>query len=120
MNCKPITYISLLIVFLFLGMTTRAQELQDGRPEIDSAMAISPDYMPTHHAPWPSIQFLPLNYDGIDTNLIHIAEYDPLWRLDNLYQSIGINGQAHKSMIFDIQKPSGFSMVTLPYPLYFP
>ena len=119
MNCKPVIYILLLWIFLFGNTTACAQEQQEGRPKIDSALAISPDYMPTRHAPWPTIQFLPLRYNIIDTSLIHIAEYDPLWRIKNLYQSLGINGQAHKSMIFDIQEPTGFSMITLPYPLYF-
>ncbi len=119
MNCKSALYILLLSIFLIPGITVRAQEQQDGHTNIDSAMAISPDYMPTHYTIWPSLQFLPLRYDPIDTALIHIAEYDPLLKMDNLYQSLGINGQAHKSMIFDIQEPSGFSMITLPYPLYF-
>ena len=119
MNCKPIIYILLLSVISLCGMTSFAQEQQEGRPKIDSAMAISPDYMPTRHAPWPAIHFFPLRYNVIDTSLIHIAEYDPLWRIENLYQSLGINGQAHKSMIFDIQEPAGFSIITLPYPLYF-
>ena len=119
MNCKSALYILLLSVFLFMGMKVCAQEQQDGQTKIDSAMAISPDYMPTRYANWPAIQFLPQNYNIIDTSLIHIAEYDPLWRIENLYQSLGINGQAHKSMLFDIQTPEGFSMMTLPYPLYF-
>lgn len=119
MNCKPILYILLSILFLFWGGDICAQEQDDNRSQIDSAMAISPDYMPTRKAIWPTIQYLPLHYTPIDTSLIHIAEYDPLLRMDVLYQSLGINGQAHKSMIFDLQKPSGFSMIDLPYPLYF-
>jgi len=119
MNCKPILYILLLSVFSFLGMTVFAQEQEDGRPKIDSAMAISPDFSSTRHAPWPATHFLPLRYNTIDTSLVHISEFDPLLRIENLYQSLGINGQAHKSMIFDIQHPTGFSMTTLPYPLYF-
>ena len=119
MNCKSVLYILLLGIFLFLGLTVCAQEQQEDRLKIDSAMAISPDYMPTRLTQWPTIQFLPLHYNVIDTSLIHIAEYDPLWQIENLYQSLGINGQAHKSMIFDIQQPAGFSMITLPYPLYF-
>ena len=119
MNCKTIIYILLLCVFLFGGRTVCAQEQQNDTPKIDSAMAISPDYSPTRYAPWPAIQFLPLLYTVIDTTLFHISEYDPLLRIENLYQSLGINGQAHKSMIFDIQKPCGFSMLSLPYPLYF-
>lgn len=119
MNCKSTSYILLSIVLLFLGMTVCAQEQQNGIPQIDSVMAISPDYVPTSAAPWPTIHSFPLQYQPIDTSFIHIAEYDPLLRIENLYQSLGVNGQAHKSMIFDIQKPLGFSMITLPYPLYF-
>lgn len=119
MNYKPTTYILLLCLFLFGVTAVCAQEQQESRPKIDSAMAISPDYMPTRYAPWPNLLFLPVQYCNIDTSLVHIAEYDPLWQTENLYQSLGINGQAHKSMIFDIQQPAGFSMITLPYPLYF-
>lgn len=121
MRYKSTIYIILILFFGFIAGSAFAQETTPNEQNsgIDSAMAISPDYMPTRYATWPSTQFIPLTYTPIDTNLIHISEYDALWRLDNLYQSIGINGQAHKSIIFDIPKPSGFSMITLPYPLYF-
>lgn len=119
MNCKPTIYVLLSWIFLLGWMTVCAQEQHGETPKIDSSMAISPDYSSTRHAPWPNIQFLPLRYKTIDTSLTHISEYDPLLRMENLYQSLGINGQAHKSMIFDIQQPEGFSMISLPYPLYF-
>ena len=119
MSCKTILYILLLSILSLWGGTICAQEHSDGRPQIDSAMAISPDFSSTRHTQWPTIQFFPLHYNIIDTSLVHISEYDPLLRIENLYQSLGINGQAHKSMIFDIQEPAGFSMITLPYPLYF-
>lgn len=121
MRYKPVIYIILFLLFEFVSGTAFAQETnpQEQSSSIDSAMAISPDYALTRHAPWPTIQFFPISYNPIDTSLIHISEYDPLWQLNNLYQSLGINGQAHKSMIFDIRTPAGFSMISLPYPLYF-
>lgn len=100
-------------------LALHAQEGNTGRPAIDTAMAISPDYLPTRFAPNPTVSFNPLEYNNIDTSLIPISEYDPLLRIGNLYQSLGINGQAHKNMVFDLEHPMGFSMITLPYPLYF-
>jgi hypothetical protein len=82
-------------------------------------MALSPDYLPTRYADFPTHQYYPLTYTGIDTTTYGIAGYDPLWRIENLYQSLGINGQAHKNMVFDLDPPIGFTMITLPYPLYF-
>jgi hypothetical protein len=97
----------------------QAQEDKTARRAIDSAMAISPDYLSTRLAPNPTLDFNPLEYNEIDTSFIHISEYDPLLKIENLYQSLGINGQAHKNMVFNIEHPMGFSMITLPYPLYF-
>lgn len=87
--------------------------------EIDSAMAYSPDYLPTRAAVFPDFHHFPLLYQSIDTLLLHVSEYDPLWKTTNLYQSLGINGQAHKPMLFSLSRPDGFSMIHLPYPLYF-
>jgi len=97
----------------------QTQDERGARPPIDSAMAISPDYLPTQTAPLPTFNFNPLSYTPIDTSLIYISEYDPLLHTHNLYQSLGINGQAHKNMVFDINHPIGFTWMTLPYPLYF-
>ena len=93
-------------------------QAQDNRT-IDSAMAISPDYLPTRYADFPTVNYNPLTYTPIDTFLYPISFFDPLLSVPNLYQSLGINGQAHKSMVFDIEKPTGFNWITLPYPLYF-
>lgn len=121
MCCKTITYKAILLLFLCVAtvFVTHAQEQTPGHREIDSAMAISPDYLPTRYATLPTNQYNPLVYTTIDTTLNHIYAYDPILLPQNLFQSLGINGQAHKNMIFDIDHPLGFSMIHLPYPLYF-
>ena len=82
-------------------------------------MAYSPDYLPTLISKFPTLHFNPLIYNTIDTSLFYIPNYDQLLNTNNLYQSLGINGQAHKSMIFNTYRPDGFSIIHLPYPLYF-
>ena len=121
MRYKPVLYIIITLLCALMAGNAFAQETsQKGvNSAIDSSMAISPDYLPTQYAPFPTITFNPLVYRNIDTSLIHISEYDPLWKIENLYQSLGINGQAHKSMIFDLSHDIGFTMITLPYSLYF-
>lgn len=117
---KPAIYITLLLCLLALGDAFAQEGSQTGGGvAIDSAMAISPDYLPTRFAPNPTINFIPLEYNYIDSTILHISEYDPLWRISNLYQSLGINGQAHKNMVFDHSHTMGFSMIHFPYPLYF-
>ncbi len=86
---------------------------------VDTEMVYSPDYLPTMTGNFPTVNFNPIVYKNIDTALFHTIEYDPLWANTNLYQSIGINGQAHKPLIFTTNRKDGFSMIHLPYPLYF-
>lgn len=121
MRYKSTIYIILTLLCVFTAETVFAQDTArtSNHSTIDSAMAISPDYLHTRYAPFPTIHFQPLVYQEIDTTLIHISEFDQLLKIKNLYQSLGINGQAHKSMVFDIDHPIGFSLITLPYPLYF-
>ncbi|MBR3558908.1 MAG: hypothetical protein IKN78_08570 [Bacteroidales bacterium] len=121
MHCKTAKYKNLLLVWMLVAgtLSAMAQEDKPVHPAIDSAMAISPDYLPTRHANLPTNDFNPLTYKTIDTTLYHISEFDPLLEISNLYQSLGINGQAHKRMIFDIDHTMGFHGITLPYPLYF-
>ena len=89
MHCKTTIYALLTGLFVFLSGWVSAQEEGDkgARPSIDSAMAISPDYLPTRTAPMPTIEFYPLSYSTIDTTLLHISVYDPLLYNRNLYQS---------------------------------
>ncbi len=112
-----------LILFTFLLLGTRVGNAQsDERPterKIDSAMAISPEYMPVTVARLQGFQFNPLVYKSIDTTFFYTSEYDPLNRTEGIYQTLGIYSQAHRSMVFDFEREPGFSMITLPYPIYF-
>lgn len=121
MRYKSITYIILLVFCVFTAVNALAQDTTKARTfsNIDSSMAISPDYLRTRYAPFPTIHFQPIVYQEIDTTMFYLSEYDQLLKTQNLYQSLGINGQAHKSMVFDIDHSLGFTMITLPYPLYF-
>lgn len=121
MRCKTIIYTILTLLLASVAVTAAAQS-QDEKgthPAIDSAMAISPDYLPTRHANFPTSDFQPITYETIDTTLYKIPQFDPLLETRNLYQSLGINGQAHKRMVFDLDHRMGFNWITLPYPLYF-
>ncbi len=87
--------------------------------EVDSAMAISPNYLPTAYTRCGTTFFQPIDYKEIDTTIGFVYQHDPLLRNENLYQSLGINGQAHKPMNFTFSKEPGFSLLPCPYPLYF-
>lgn len=86
---------------------------------IDSTMALSPRYMPVYKTKLPGTFFNPIIYHHIDTTIFHTAAYDPLCRVEHLYQSLGIYAQAHKNIVFDYKHDIGFSMINHPYPLYF-
>lgn len=86
---------------------------------IDSTMAFSPSFMPVFTAQLPGTYFNPLVYKPVDTSMFNTPQNDPLLRSENIYQNLGIYSQAHQSMIFDYSHDVGFSMITLPYPLYF-
>lgn len=116
----------LLFSLLSAGMVLRAQNTENDNEgdgihthEIDSAMAISPLYLPTSYTALGSTFFKPVVYKDIDTTLDLAGQYDPLIRTENVYQTLGINGQAHKPMNFGFEKEAGFSLITNPYPLYF-
>ena len=87
--------------------------------KIDSVMDMSPGYLPTQFAPVNSIQFTPLVFQTIDTDMVATHQFDPLFLTKNIYQNLGINGQAHRSMIFDYKREMGFLFQTIPYPLIF-
>lgn len=119
-------YRHLTFLLLLLGATVPAfsQEEKDEAEdpfhhEVDSTMAISPSYLPTSYTQCGTTFFKPIDYKEIDTTIGFIYQYDPLLRNENLYQSLGIHGQAHKPMNFNFTKEPGFSLLTNPYPLYF-
>lgn len=112
-----------VLCWMMLCLTGLSAYAQDDKPtetpKIDSAMAISPAYMPVSEASLSGTFFLPLQYEPIDTTIFHTSDYDPFYHTQNLYQTLGIIGQAHKNMIFGYDREIGFSLITLPYPLYF-
>ncbi|MCL2290004.1 MAG: putative porin [Bacteroidetes bacterium] len=86
---------------------------------IDSVMDMSPYYLPTSYTHINFLEFMPLKFKMIDTTMIVTHLFEPLLRTENIYQNLGIGGQAHQSIIFDYQREMGFLYQTLPYPLYF-
>lgn len=122
---KLIRYI-LFIGFTCCIFTLSAQQSDslskpqsNGAPAIDSVMAISPDYMPVFYSRTHPLFFNPLVYTAEDTSLIRNTQYDPFWDVENIYQTLGIEKQAHQSMVYCYEREIGFSMITLPYSLYF-
>ena len=111
----------LLMFLVFSGIWGQAQEDNSKikRPEIDSAMAFSPDSLPVSSTHLNPLIYTPLEFTPIDTHVYYTHLHDPLLRSENLYQNLGIMGQAHKSIRFDYEREIGFSYITLPYPLYF-
>ena len=112
------TYIicCLAVFLLFTNMKpVFAQHLH----EIDSVMDMSPDHLPTYYTQINFLQFMPLKFKPIDTEMITTHLYAPLLKTENIYQSLGINGQAHQPIVFDYQREMGFLYQALPYPLYF-
>ena len=109
----------LWVLILCTQIVFAQEEGKASEHKIDSAMAISPAYMPVYYAKLPGTFFMPMTYQAIDTTIFYTSEYDQLLKTANLYQTLGINGQAHQSMVYDYRNDIGFSMITLPFPLYF-
>ena len=121
MTCRKHMFLLLLCITLIIGLKTGNAQSGD-RPEehkIDSAMAISPDYMPVGVADLSGAFFMPLVFKPIDTSSFYSSEFDPLNLTSDMYQTLGIYSQAHKSIVFDYTHDVGFSMISLPYPAYF-
>jgi len=87
--------------------------------EIDSVMDLSPYHLPTYYSKIQFIEFESLKFNPIDTSMTTIHLLDPLLKPENIYQGLGVNGQAHQSVIFDYQREMGFLYQQLPYPLYY-
>ena len=115
-----------IITLLLLAAAFRTVAQEDETEEddlfhhtIDSAMAISPLYLPTSYTELGTIFFKPVDYKVIDTTINRIAQHDPLEQTINLCQTLGIIGQAHKFINFTYEKEPGFALFTFPFPLYF-
>lgn len=118
LRARVFALITILLVISSIGQIF-AQDSEQRERKIDSVMALSPAYVPVYTANFPTVFYNPLKYDLLDTSIFHISDYSPFYEAPNIYQSIGINGQAHKSMVFDYERSIDFSMLTLPYPLFF-
>ena len=109
---------SIILIFNMMNITY-AQENEPKEKAIDSAMAFSPAYMPIYSAEFPTVVFKPLQFKLLDTSIFHTSDYSPFYQPQNMYQTLGVNGQAHKSMVFDYERDMGFTMITLPFDLFF-
>ena len=87
--------------------------------QIDSVMDLSPLYLPTQYAKINTVEFEPLIFMPVDTGMNTVHQFDPFLKSENIFQNLGIFGQAHQSIIFDYQRSMGFLYQTLPYPLFF-
>lgn len=110
-----------LILMLYTPLS-HAQTEENGddlfNKSIDSTMALSPLYLPTFYTNAEEIFSTPPTYKEIDTSMNQIGAYDPLLRTENLYQTLGIFGQAHQAMNFTYEITPGFSLFPKVYPLY--
>ena len=113
------TYVIYCLAVFFLLTNPKPVFAQYHLHEIDSVMDMSPDYLPTYYTHINFLQFMPLQFKPIDVGMISTHLYDPGLKTENIYQTLGISGQAHQSIIFDYQKEMGFLYQALPYPLYF-
>lgn len=118
-NYKLKNYV-FLIVFLAIQMFLFSQENEDKtkKTTIDSAMAFSPAYMPVDISTCEPLFVKPLFFQPIDTGIARTYRFDPLIQTEHIFQSLGIGGQAHQSMIFDFEREVGFSYIELPFSLY--
>ena len=118
--CKSKKYIFLFgLLVIQMVLFSQENEGKSNIPVIDSVMAFSPAYMPVDFAFTDPLFLIPLKYKPVDTMLIDAHHFDPLFSTENLYQSLGISGQAHQTIPFDFEREVGFTYLQLPYPLYF-
>ena len=118
LRARVFALITILLVISSIGQIF-AQDSEQRERKIDSVMALSPAYVPVYLADFPTTLYTPLRFDLLDTTIFHTSDYSPFYGSRNLYQTLGINGQAHKSMVFDYEHDLGFTMTKLPFDLYF-
>lgn len=113
------TFIISFIVSILLLNTFSVFAQYKAIHEIDSVMDLSPSYLPTYYSNIKFIEFEPLQFNSIDTGMVFTHLHQPLLRTENIYQDLGLSGQAHQPIVFTYQRDMGFLYQTLPYPLYF-
>lgn len=111
----------LCVPFVLKAQEDGTSQEEDSRSfhkhEVDSVMAFSPDFMPVFYDVVEPHWIRPLSWKPVDTSMAQTHQYDPLVKNYNLYQDLGIPGQAHQPLNYDYDRSPGFSMITLPYPL---
>jgi len=112
------TYVVYFLVVFFLFINAHTGRAQYHLHEIDSVMDMSPYHLSTHYTHINFLEYMPLKFKPIDTGMITTHLFNPLLKTENIYQDLGIIGQAHQPIIFDYQRDMGFLYQTLPYPLY--
>ena len=118
MYCKLKYYISIVLIFLCSQIGFGQDHMSVGNHK-DSLHTLSPDYLPVFWAPVKSHHFFPLHFETIDTTMVEVNHYSPTLMSDKMYQTLGILGQAHQSVIFDFEKEMGFTYIKYPFPLQF-
>ena len=121
MSKKVVIITLLLLAGAFRAMAQEDESTEDDlfHKTIDSAMAISPLYLPTSYTDLGITFFKPIDYTTIDTTIDLIAQHDPMEQTQNICQTLGISGHAHKFINFTYHKEPGFALFSYPYPLYF-
>ncbi|HNX21146.1 MAG TPA: hypothetical protein PKG88_02180 [Bacteroidales bacterium] len=118
MHCKLNFYIS--IVLFFLGSISVCGQENSAQGTVqDTTNKLSPDYLPVYTAPVKQHHFYPLVFQQIDTQMVEVNHFSPTLHTDKIYQTLGIFGQAHQSVVFDFEKDMGFRYIKYPYPLLF-
>ncbi len=103
---------------LFLRATTLYSQ-EGGSRVIDSVMAISPLYMPVSYTQIEPHFFSFHTYRPVDTAIDRVQNFDYFYNIENIYQQLGMPAQAHRNMAFNYVSEGTFSLINLPYPLYF-
>jgi hypothetical protein len=118
MCCRLAHYITIVLLLFCINNSNAQETISQVQPK-DSSQTLSPDYLPVNYAQIGQHHFYPLDFKPIDTNMVEVNHYSKTLRSENIYQSLGIFGQAHQSMVFNFNKEMGFTFIQFPFPLYF-
>lgn len=112
-------YLTHYILFFILIVHSSLLLSQNESAHQQDSLGHSPDYLPVSYAITSLHQFTKPIFTPIDTSIVEVHHYNPLLQNRNIYQTLGILGQAHKSLYFSYDKKVNFTYHTLPYPLYY-
>lgn len=112
---------SLIYIFsIWIILPSLMLSAQENQTQVsDSSGAISPSYMPVSSCKIEPHLFNLLDYKEVDTTIDKTHFFDQLMFTENIYQTLGIFGQAHQSINFNYTHDRGFTYLQLPYNLYY-